>query len=72
MFYDPKTTNDEVNIKSRKTDTTTNELMLAVEHSQKWTQFVLIYQVISFSINVLISLMFYLYPTNCLIDHSKN
>lgn len=66
MFYDPKTTNDEVNIKSRKTDTTTNELMLAIEHSQKWTQFVLIYQVISFSINVLINLMFYLYPTNCL------
>lgn len=66
MFYDPKNTNDKVNIKSRETDTTTIELMLAIEHSQKWTQFVLIYQVISFSINVLINLMFYLYPTNCL------
>ena len=71
MFYDPKNTNDEDNIKPRKIDATTNELMVAIEHAQKWTQFVLIYQVISFSINVLINLMFYLYPTNCLIDHSN-
>ena len=65
MFYDPKNTNDKDNIKPRKIDATTNELMLAIEHAQKWTQFVLIYQVTSFSINVLINLMFYLYPTNC-------
>ena len=46
-------------------DVSMKQLMVEIQYSRKWTQFVLIYQFISFTVIILINLLFFLNPQGC-------
>ena len=46
-------------------DVSMKQLMVEIQYSRKWTQFVLFYQFISFTVFILISLLFFLNPQVC-------
>tara|TARA_B100001758_G_scaffold181670_1_gene158376 strand:- start:3866 stop:4072 length:207 start_codon:yes stop_codon:yes gene_type:complete len=46
-------------------DVSMKQLMVEIQYSRKWTQFVLVYQFISFTVIILINLLFFLNPQGC-------
>lgn len=46
-------------------DVSMKQLMVEIQYSRKWTQFVLFYQFISFTVIILINLLFFLNPQGC-------
>tara|TARA_B100000405_G_C16644907_1_gene396346 strand:+ start:79 stop:264 length:186 start_codon:yes stop_codon:yes gene_type:complete len=46
-------------------DVSMKQLMVEIQYSRKWTQFVLIYHFISCTVIILINLLFFLNPQGC-------
>ena len=46
-------------------DVSMKQLMVEIQYARKWTQFVLVYQFISFTVIILINLLFFLNPQGC-------
>ena len=46
-------------------DVSMKQLMVEIQYSRKWTQFVLFYQFISFTVIILINLLFFHNPQVC-------